>query len=244
MHGVIQIGAVDDVTVEQTTLAPSDLTRALLVDEQPGSERLGLDVEEAGELLKVHGSVELEVASHRGRPHVVADLVHEDGDVVVDRIDIDLGVVKVGRGRVDELGARGPEQLLEDGQALGAAALHARELLAVLLAQRHVDRVVEPGRVEGDADGHERVHLIVVLLDRVVLRVLLEVLGARHVHENVREHPDRVRVPAHHHVREADVVVRRKVRRHDPREHSLLVQLDVVQRLERQAKVPQQRVHA
>ena len=57
------------------------------------------------------------------------------------------------------------------------------------------------------------------------------------------EHTDRVGVAAEHHVTEADVVVGREVGGHDAREHALAVQLDIVQRLERQREVAQQAVH-
>lgn len=58
------------------------------------------------------------------------------------------------------------------------------------------------------------------------------------------EHADGIGVAVHHHVGESDIVVRRKVSSHDAGEHGLLVELNVVERLERQAKVSQQAVHA
>ena len=97
--------------------------------------------------------------------------------------------------------------------------------------------------MEGDADGDEGVHLLVLLGDGVVLRVLVEVLGPRDVDEDVAEHPDGVGVPAHHHIGETDVVVRGEVGSHDPREHGLLVELDVVERLQREAEVTEEAVH-
>ena len=108
-----------------------------------------------------------------------------------------------------------------------------------------MDGVVELGRGEGDAEGDQGVHLIVLLAHAVVLgRVaLLEVLRPADVHEDVAEHADGVGVAPQHHVAETDVVVRGEVRRHDAREHGFLVQLDVVERLQREREVPQQAVH-
>ena len=163
---------------------------------------------------------------------------------MVDRIDIHGRMVEVGRGRGDELGAGAPEELLEEGEALGPAPLQPHELIAVLLPQGGVDGIVELHRVEGDADGDEGVHLLVLLADAVVLGVLLEILGARHVDEDVAEHPDGVGVAAHHQVGKADVVVGREVGRHHAGEHGLFVQLDVVEGLEGEGEVAQEAVHA
>ena len=165
--------------------------------------------------------------------------------MVVDGVDVEAGVVEVRGGRRDEFGAGDAEEFLEEGEGVGPAALQARELVAVLVAQSRVDGVVELGGMESDADRHKGMHLVVLLADAVVLRrVLLEVLGARHVDEDVREHADGVGVAAQHHVAEADVVVGREVRRHHPREHGFFVELDVIECLERKAKVTQKAVHA
>jgi hypothetical protein len=164
--------------------------------------------------------------------------------VVLDRVDVDFRVVEVGGSGADELGARGAEELLKQGERIGATALQPVKLLAVLLPQGSVDGVVETCGVEGHADGDERVHLVVLLGDGVVLGVLLEVLRPRDVDQDVAEHADGVGVAAHHHVREAHVVVRGEVGGHDAGEHGLLVELNVIERLERQAEVAEQAVHA
>lgn len=247
--GVIELPAHDDLAVEQAALAPAHLPAALLVDEQPAAEFLLADVEEGRQLVEVHGRVQLEVALDGGAEHGAADLVHEDGRVVVDGVDVQRGRGEIGRRRGDELGAGGAEEFLEQGQGVGPAALEARQRVAVLVAQRRVNGVVELGRVQRDADGDERVHLVVLLADgvealRAVLALLLEVLGARDVDEDVGEHADGVGVAPHHHVAEADVVVGREVRGHDAREHGFLVQLDVVERFEGEGEVAQQAVHA
>ena len=244
LHRIIEIVRIDDITIEQGALGPADLSAALLVDEQPGAQFLGLEFEEAGQLLQVHGGVEFEVGFDGGVPHGVLDLLHEDGEVVVDGVDVEVRVFEVGRGRADEFGAGGAEEVFEQGQGVGPAALEPVELVAVFVAQGGVDGVVEPGRAEADADGDEAVHLVVLLRDAVVLRRFRQVLGPRHVHEDVAEHADRVGVAPHHHVREADVVVRREVRGHDAREHGFLVQLDVVECLQRQAEVAEQTMDA
>lgn len=92
-------------------------------------------------------------------------------------VDVGLGVIKVRRDGGDELGASGAEQLLKDGQRLGAATLHLQQLVAVLLAQGAVDGVIQSGGVESHADGNQSIHLLVLLGDGVELGVLLEVLG-------------------------------------------------------------------
>lgn len=244
MHGVVQILGVDDIAVEQTTLGVSDLSAPLLVDEEPLSERLGLDLEETSELLDVHGGVQLEVAADHWAPHVVLDLFHEDGKVVLDGINVDLRVVEVWWGRGDEPRAGSTEKLLEDGQGLGATTLHADKLFTVLLLQSGVDGVIETGGVEGNADGDKGVHLIALLGNAVVLGVLLEVLGAGDVDEDVGEHADGIGIAVHHHVRETDVVVGGEVGSHDAGEHGLLVQLNVVEGLESKAEIAEQTVHA
>lgn len=58
------------------------------------------------------------------------------------------------------------------------------------------------------------------------------------------EHADGIRVPSHHHVGETDIVVCGEVSGHDASEHGLLVELNVVERLERQTEVSEQAVHS
>lgn len=58
------------------------------------------------------------------------------------------------------------------------------------------------------------------------------------------EHANSVGVAAHHHVGEPDVVVGREVGSHNPSEHGLLVQLNVVEGLESQAEVTEETVDA
>lgn len=243
-HSVVEITAVNNVSVQQSTLGPPNLPVPLLVDEQPTSQLLRLDFQEASQFLQVHGGVELEVTLDGGRHHVVLDLVHEDAEVVLDRVNVDLWVVEVGRSGADELGAGGAEELLEERKGIGSTALQPVELLAVLFPQRCVDGVVQSCGLEGDADGDECVHLVVLLCDGVVLGVLLEVLCPRDVDEDVAEHADGVRVPAHHHVGEPHVVVGCEVGSHDAGEHGLLVELNVVERLDGEAEVAEEAVDA
>jgi hypothetical protein len=244
LHGVVEIVGGDNITVKQTTLSVSNLLASLLVDQQPSSQGVGVNLEETSQLLDVHGGVELQVRSDSRAPHVVLDLLHEDGKVVLDGVNVDRRVLKVRRSGRDESGAGLAEELLKDGERLGATELHASKLLTVLLTEGGVDGVIETSGVEGDADGDKGVHLVALLGDAVVLCVLLEVLCARNVDEDVGEHADGVGVTVHHHVRETDVVVGAELGGHDTGEHGLLVKLNVVQSLEGHAEVTEQAVDA
>jgi hypothetical protein len=245
LQSVVEIVGNSRLTLKQSTFNPADLTASLLVDEQPAAELLGLNLEETGELLKVHGGVELEVGADGGVEQGVLDLIHEDGGVVVDGVDVGGRVLEVGRSGGDELGAGGAEQLLEDGECLGATLLHAQELLTVLLADGGVDGVVQTSGVESDTDGDQGVHLVVLLGNSVVaVAALLEVLCPGDVDQNVAEHADGIAVAAHHHVGETHVVVGGEVGGHDAGEHGLLVQLDIIEGLQSQAEVTEQAVHA
>lgn len=177
LESVVKVADVDQLAIQETLVSPSQLLGALLGDQEPGSQLIGLHLEEASELAEVHGGVESEVRLDGRAVHVGLDLIHEDGQVVLHGVDVGLGVVKVRRDGGDELGAGGAEQLLKDGQRLGAATLHLKQLVAVLLAQGAVDGVIQSGGVECHADGNQSIHLLVLLGDGVELGVLLEVLG-------------------------------------------------------------------
>jgi len=244
LHGIVEVVGSDDITVKQTTLGVSNLLASLLVDQQPSSQGVGINLEEASQLLDIHCGVQLQVRTDSRAPHVVLDLLHEDRKVVLDGVDIDRRVLKVRRSGRDESGAGLAEELLEDGERVGATELHAGKLLTVLLTESRVDGVIKTSRVEGDANGDKSVHLIALLGDAVVLGILLEVLCARDVDEDVGEHADGVGVTVHHHVGETDVVVGAELGGHDTGEHGLLVELNVVQSLEGHAKVTEQAVDA
>ena len=107
--------------------------------------------------------------------------------------------------------------------------------------------IVQLGRVETDANGHERVHLIVLLGDAIelaLLRVPLEVLRAGHVHQDMTEHADGVRVPPHHHVAKSHVVIGVEMGGHDPCEHGFFVEFNVVEGFEGETEVAQEAVYA
>lgn len=89
------------------------MTAALLVHKEPCTQLLGLNVQETGQLAQVHGCVELQVGFDSRVEEGVLDLVHEDGGVVVNGVDVDGWVVKVGGSRADELGACRAEELLK-----------------------------------------------------------------------------------------------------------------------------------
>lgn len=244
LHSVVKVARVHDLTIQKTTLSVPNLSAPLLVDQQPAPESLWVNLKEARKLGQVHGSVELQVASNHWAVHVVLDLLHEDGEVVLNRVDVEVRVVEVWWGWGDEPWAGGAEELLEDWKSLWTTPLHLGELLAVLLPQGGVDGVVEAGWVESNADGDKSVHLVSLLGDGVVLGVLLEVLGAGDVDEDVGEHADSVGVAVHHHVGETDVVVGREVGSHDACEHGLLVELDVVEGLDGEGEVTKETVDA
>lgn len=244
MHGVVEVVGGDNITVKQTTLGVSNLLASLLVNQQPSSQGIGVNLKETSQLLDVHCGVKLQVRTDSRAPHVVLDLLHENGKVVLDRINVDRRVLKVRRSGGDESGAGLAEELLEDGKRLGATELHASKLLTVLLTEGRVDGVIQTSGVQGDADGDESVHLVALLGDAVVLSILLEVLCARNVDEDVGEHADSIGVTVHHHVGETDVVVGAELGGHDTGEHGLLIELNVVQSLEGHAKVTEQAVDA
>lgn len=243
LQSVVEVVGVDRLALQKTTLNPAHLTAALLVDEEPRAELLRLDLQEASQLLQVHGGVELQVGADGRVVQGVLNLIHEDGGVVVNRVDVEGRVLEVGRSGADELGAGRTEELLEQRKGLGATMLQAVELLAVLLTQGGVDGVIQASGVESDTDGDESVHLVVLLGDGIVaVATLLEVLGPGNVDQDVAEHADGIGIATHHHVGETDIVVGGEVGRHNTGEHGLLVHLDVVESLEGKAEVTQQTV--
>lgn len=244
-NSVVKVICVNNLAVQERTLGPPNLSAALLVNEQPGAQLLWLDLKESSELLKIHCSVELEVRLHCGVEECVLDLIHEDGSVVVDGVDVELWVIEIRWGGVDELGAGRAEELLEEREGLGTATLEAEELLAVLLTESRVDSVVQASRVEGGADGDQSQHLIVLLGDGIVAVVaLLEVLCSGNIDENVAEHANGIGVTAHHHVGETNIVVGCEMRGHDTGEHGLLVQLDIIESLESKTEIAEEDVDA
>ena len=112
-HRIVQLVGIDHLALQQAALGPAHLPTALLVDEEPLAQAVRVDLEEAGQLPQVHGGVELEVGLDGRGEHVCFDLGHEDAQVVLDGVDVDAGVVEVGRRGRDELGAGGAKELLE-----------------------------------------------------------------------------------------------------------------------------------
>lgn len=242
LHGVVQVVGIDNLTIQKTVLRPADLAGALLVDQEEAAELLRLNLEETGKLLEVHGGVKSKVRLDGWGPHVGLDLVHEDLEVVLDWVDVELWVVKVWWGWGDELWAGSAEEFLVDWERFLATALELQELVTVLLTESGVDGVVQAGWVESNAEGDERVHLVVLL--GVGLGSLLEVLGTGDVDQDVGEHADGIGVAAHHHVRESDIVVCGEVSGHDTGKHGLLVELNVVEGLQGEGEVTEEAVDA
>ena len=242
LHSVVEIADVHQLAVQEAVVSPAQLLGALLVNQQPRTKLLVLYIEETSKLVQIHGRVQAEVGLEGRAPHIRLHLVHEDGQVVLDGVDVGRRVVEIWGHGGDELGARRPEELLEDGERVRTALLELQQLIAVLLTQSRVDGVIQPRGVKGDADGNQCVHLLVLLGDGVVLRALLEVLGPRDVDQNVAEHADGVAVATHHHVGETHIVVGCEVGGHDTGKHGLLVELDIVERLERKTEVSEKTV--
>ena len=164
---------------------------------------------------------------------------------MVNGVDVDGWVVKVGGSRTNELGACRAEELLEQRQGLRATALEAVELLAVFFTEGSVDGVIKTSGVEGNADSDQSVHLVVLLGDGIVLVAsLLKVLCSRYIDEDVAEHADSVGIAAHHHVGETHIVVGCEMGSHDTSEHGLLVHLNVIESLKGEAEVTEQAVNA
>ena len=101
--------------------------------------------------------------------------------MVVEGIVVLFRGVEVRGSGGDELRTCAYEEIFKEGQSLRSTSLQSDELVAILLPQRRVDRVVQLGRIERHAYGDEGVHLIILLRDGVVLHILLEVLSARDV---------------------------------------------------------------
>ena len=242
LHGVVQVVGINNFTVQKTVLGPADLAGALLVDQEEAAELLRLNLEETGELFEIHGGVKSKVRLDGWGPHVGLDLVHEDLEVVLDWVDVELWVVEVWWSWGDELWAGSAEELLIDWEGLLATALELQELVAILLTESGVDSVVQTSWVEGNAESDECVHLVVLL--GVGLGSLLEVLGTGNVDQDVGEHADGIGVAAHHHVRETNIVVCCEVSSHDAGEHGLLVELDVVEGLQGEGEVTEKAVDA
>ena len=109
-----------------------------------------------------------------------------------------------------------------------------------------MQRFVDPLGVQNQADGEQHVHLIRLLLDLIVL-VALYLEGPLHaldVEQDVGEGPDCVRIAAHHHVREADVVEHGDLASWHAGVEALFVQLDLLQHLHGEVVVAEQRVQS
>lgn len=116
LHRIIQIVRIDDITIQQTTLRPPNLSTPLFIDQQPPPQSLRVDLQKPRQLLQIHGGVQFQITSHGRREHVRLDLVHEDGQMMLDGVDVDLRIIKVRRGGDDEFRTGGAEKLLEEWQ--------------------------------------------------------------------------------------------------------------------------------
>ena len=241
--GIVEIVGIDGLSLQEAALNPADLTATLLVDQQPRAELLRLDLEEASQFLQIHGGVQFQVRADGGVEKGVLDLIHEDGSLVVDRVNVEGWIVEVRRSGADELGAGRSEEFLEERNSLGATVLETDELFTILLPQSRVDGVIEAGGVESNADGNQSIHLVVLLGNSIVtVAALLEVLCPGDIDQDVAEHADGVTVAAHHHVGEPHIVVSGEVSCHHTGKHGLLVHLNIIEGLQGKAEVSEQAV--
>lgn len=142
LHSIIQIIGVDHVSIQQAALSPPRLPAPLLVDHQPRPQLLSINVQESPKLLDIHGGVQSQVRLDSRAPHVGLDLLHENLEVMLERINVKLWVVKVWWGWGDELRTSRSKELLVDWKSLLPSTLKLQKLIAVLLAKRSVDGVV------------------------------------------------------------------------------------------------------
>ena len=165
LEGEVEVTGVGHLALQEAAFGPPELPVLLLVHDKLLAQRLGVSLDELGELVDVHSGVELEIALEDRRGDGVLDVVHEHLQVMLRGIHVVLWVVEIRGDRGDEFGAGGEEEFLEDREGFGTAALHPGELIAVFLAEGSVDSVIETDRAEGYTDRHESVHLVVLLGD-------------------------------------------------------------------------------
>jgi len=75
--------------------------------------------------------------------------------VVLDRIDVDLWIVEIGRCGRDELRTCRTEEFFVNRQRLLATALKFQQLITVLLTECSVNSIIKSRGVESYADGNE-----------------------------------------------------------------------------------------
>lgn len=142
-----------------------------------------------------------------------------------------IGIFRIRWGQRQEFGTRKYKAILELGEI---AVLHFVHLLVVVLVpQSLLQALVDALRMQNQADGEEMIHLLGLLVDLVVLIATRgeQLLRALDVQQNAGERSDRVRVTAHHHIREADVVCRGDLAAGHVGVRALLVELHVLQDL-------------
>lgn len=61
LQSIVEVAGVDPLALQKAALGPANLLGPLLINEEHSAELIGLDIEEAGELLEVHGGVQAEV---------------------------------------------------------------------------------------------------------------------------------------------------------------------------------------
>ena len=113
MQSILELSASNDISLKQAAFSPSDLTTPLFINQQSTAELLWVHLQKAGKLLEVHSRIELQVGAERRAVHVGLDFVHEDGQMVVDGVDVCRWVFKVWRSWGDEFRAGGAEEFFE-----------------------------------------------------------------------------------------------------------------------------------
>mmetsp|Transcript_18541 Transcript_18541/g.37310 ORF Transcript_18541/g.37310 Transcript_18541/m.37310 type:complete len:238 (-) Transcript_18541:42-755(-) len=233
------------LAVQRGARRPHLLARLVHDAHELVAQRVGVHVAQLRELGGLDRGVELHVRPDARKELLLPHLSEEEPQLTLVRlVRVEaLDVVIVGRRGSDKLRACVRKQLLE-AQIL--PALEPRLLLAVLVPDRLLQRLVDLPRAQRQGDQHEGVHLILLLHHRVVLiRQGVDARRFRQEDENLAKGADGVGVAPHHEVSEAHVVIKRDMARRDPVvQRHLFGNINALDRLHCEVVVPEEAVHA
>ena len=111
---IVKVTKVDYLTLQESTIIPSNLSASLLVDEKPASKYFGFDVDETCEFVQVHCAIKLQVRLDGWVEEGGLDLIHKDVGMVVDGVNVERWVIEIRGNRRDELRAGSLEELFID----------------------------------------------------------------------------------------------------------------------------------